>query len=595
MNLPADFIESIRNRLNLSEVVGQTVKLKKQGREHVGLCPFHKEKSPSFGVNDSKGVYYCFGCGAGGDMVAFVRETKGLGFVEAITELAKQAGLALPQQVIGDEGSEARKKHEGLYKLVAEVVTWFQKQLLGHGGKTAQKYLQSRGLSKDTTEIFELGFAPPGNALKKEFLARGYSEREMLEAGLLARRESDGETYDRFRGRIIFPIKDRRGRAIAFGGRALGDGKPKYLNSPETPLFDKGRNLYALYQAQDFVRQGHQIVVVEGYMDVITLYQNGYKGAVAPLGTAITEEQIQQLWKICPEPTLCLDGDEAGGRAAARTLDRSLPILGPGLSLRFAQLPKGEDPDSLVRSGSTDILASCLENAQSLIDFLWQKEVASKRMDTPEQRALVRRNTFNLLKNITDKSVSYLYQQEIGQRFFNYFRNQRVSRHDRHAQSFGGTSGGIHTLFDPLKRQRYILFAILINRPTLIHKVGEQFATIDLPEPELFNLREEIFCAINYDMELDSEALKYHLINKGYQEIMTQLLCEDVYVHAFFARPASSESDALLGWSDIMGLLQNKRDMKCEEDQMIGNMMQNLSTDTWMRFHNLKKHTLLNE
>jgi DNA primase len=385
MAFPAAFLDELKARVGLAAIVGKRVRLIKRGREHLGLCPFHKEKTPSFTVNEDKGFYHCFGCGKHGSVFDFVMETEGLSFPEAVERLAQDAGLALPAR---DPESQARDQSRGaLLPALEAACAFFQRSLRMPEGRSALDYLRGRGLSDDTVARFRLGFAPDRrDALKAALLRDGFAEERLVEAGLLIRPD-EGNTYDRFRGRVMFPIQDRRGQVIAFGGRILGDGEPKYLNSPETPLFHKGFTLYALSRAANAAREAGTLVVVEGYMDVIALHQAGIANAVAPLGTALTEDQIRLLWRVAPEPILCFDGDAAGQRAAARALDRALPLLRPGYSLRFAFLPSGEDPDSLIRRHGTEVMRKLLRQPLALSEALWLFETAAGRPTTPEARA----------------------------------------------------------------------------------------------------------------------------------------------------------------------------------------------------------------
>ena len=377
MTLSTEFLDEIRARLSLADVVGRKVKLVKRGREHSGLCPFHSEKSPSFTVSEDKGFYHCFGCGAHGDVIGFVMQTEGLSFPEAAERLALEAGLQVP--VSSPQDREAAQRRADLYEVLDAATGWFQEQLYTADGAEARAYLERRGVAPETTALFRLGFAPDKRgALRKAMNARGYDDDQLVEAGLMKRPDPDQavgrgaqDLRDYFFHRIIFPITDRRGRVIAFGGRALGDSKAKYLNSPETNLFHKGRVLYNMARARQAAHDTGEVIVVEGYMDVVALAQAGFPAAVAPLGTAVTEEQIEELWRMAERPTLCLDGDAAGQRAGFRAAARALPLLKPGRSLGFAVLPANEDPDSLVNSRGAAAFRQVLDSAQPLADVVW--------------------------------------------------------------------------------------------------------------------------------------------------------------------------------------------------------------------------------
>ncbi|HLJ63670.1 MAG TPA: DNA primase, partial [Stellaceae bacterium] len=344
MSFPPAFLDELRRRLSLAERVGRRVKLIRRGREFIGLCPFHNEKTPSFSVVEEKEFYHCFGCGAHGDIISFCMQTESLSFPEAVETLARQAGLDLPKP-----DPEARARFEArvsLQQAIEAACVFFEERLASAQGAPARAYLERRGLDPATITRFRLGYAPEGRQALKRALGEKFPDSMLIEAGLI-RKGEDGASFDYFHHRVMFPISDRRGEIIAFGARTLGDGQPKYLNSPETPLFQKGQVLYGLATARAAAARQPQAIVTEGYLDVIALQRAGFTTAVAPLGTALGEAQLAELWRMAPEPVLCFDGDAAGERAAARALERALPLLKPGFSLRFASLPAGEDPDTL--------------------------------------------------------------------------------------------------------------------------------------------------------------------------------------------------------------------------------------------------------
>jgi DNA primase len=362
MTIPPAFLDEIRARVPLAEVIGRRVRLKKRGREHEGLCPFHNEKTPSFTVSEQKGFFHCFGCGAHGDVLGFVMRSEGLSFPEAVEKLAAEAGLSVPQS--SPEERARQRRSADLLEVLEQATQWFEQQLAGAEGSAARAYLEQRGVSPATTAAFRLGFAlDRRGALRKAMNAKGIGDSQQVEAGLLKLPEDGGAPRDYFFDRVIFPIADRRGRIIAFGGRALGESKAKYLNSPETALFHKGRVLYNLARARQAAHDSGELIVTEGYMDVIALSQAGFPGAVAPLGTALTEAQIAELWRLAREPVICLDGDAAGRRAGLRAALTALPALAPDRSLRFALLPEGEDPDSLLASQGAAALRRTLDAA----------------------------------------------------------------------------------------------------------------------------------------------------------------------------------------------------------------------------------------
>src|SRR5215468_7893835 len=387
MRFPPQFLDELRARLPVSEVVGRRVRLKKAGREWKGLSPFNKERTPSFTVNDQMGFYHDFSSGKHGDIFGFVMDTEGVTFPEAVERLAAMAGLAVPKM---SEEARAEEHHRRtLHEVVELAAKFFEATLASRAGARARGYLADRGLDPATQLKFRLGYAPAERFALKEHLGKeGVSTEDMIEAGLLVAGDDIPVPYDRFRDRVMFPITDLRGRVIAFGGRALEkDAAAKYLNSPETPLFHKGATLYNIFAARAAAHKGAQVIAVEGYVDVIAMVTAGFEGTVAPLGTALTAEQLVLLWKMADEPILCFDGDSAGRRAAYRAVDLALPLVKPGKSLKFASLPEGHDPDDLVRAGGREAINEVIAAARPLAHLLWMRETEAGTLDTPERRA----------------------------------------------------------------------------------------------------------------------------------------------------------------------------------------------------------------
>jgi DNA primase len=413
---PPSVLEEIRARLPVSSIVGRRVRLKKAGREWKGLSPFNAEKSPSFFVNDQKQFYHCFSSGKHGDIFTFLMETEGLSFPEAVERLAGEAGVPLPQPDRDDRAAE--QKRRGFDEVMELAAAFFEVALKGPAGRAAREYLASRGLSPEIQARFRIGYAPGDRfALRDHLAGKGVSAEAMIELGLLVGGEDVTVPFDRFRDRVMFPICDVRGRVVAFGGRALSADVPaKYLNSPDTPLFSKGRLLYNAHLARKAVHDRGTVIVVEGYVDVISLSATGFPHAVAPLGTALTEDQLSLLWRMTDEPILCFDGDRAGRRAAYRAVDVALPVLGAGKSLRFALLPEGQDPDDIARSGGPAAVERVLAAARPLVDMLWSREVESGPLDTPERRAALTRRLRETLGTIKDDMLRRYYREEIDSR-----------------------------------------------------------------------------------------------------------------------------------------------------------------------------------
>lgn len=411
MRFPPEFLDRLRAQTTLSELVGKRVVLKRRGREHTGLCPFHNEKTPSFTVNDDKGFYHCFGCGAHGDAIRFLTENEGLGYREAVEKLAEMAGLSLPKMT--REEIEAVKTYSTLQEVMEAACVWFEQQLREDVGNPAKEYLKGRGLTGKTAKLFRLGFAPAmRDGLKQHLMKQGVTESQLLEVGLIIKPDQ-GVSYDRFRARVMFPITDRRGKVVAFGGRVLpglldanAKDAPKYLNSPETPLFKKGEILYGYEMARQAAHKAGTVLVTEGYMDVIALRQSGIHHVVAPLGTAVTEHHLRLLWQIADEPVMCLDGDAAGQRAMNRAAELSLAFLKPGKSLKFLILPSGEDPDTLVRSQGVDAMNDLLaHHTLTLSDALWRQYASEAQTVGPERKAAVEHTLMQLAEKITDPTV----------------------------------------------------------------------------------------------------------------------------------------------------------------------------------------------
>ena len=560
MTFTPQFLDEIRTRLPCSEVVGRRVKLVRKGREHSGLCPFHNEKTPSFTVNDDKGFFHCFGCGAHGDVIGFTMRIDNLQFPEAVEKLAGEAGLEMPRYT--PQERERAKRQQTLHDVVEAACVWFEKQLQSPAGKPGLDYLRGRGLGAETIQRFRLGYAPDGrDALKRALKSAGIEEGLLLEAGLTVRPDDGRDSFDFFRGRVIFPIMDRRGRVIAFGGRIIGAGgegglppqksnQPKYLNSRDTPLFDKGRTLYALDKARAGVAGGAgrspaELVVSEGYMDVIALHEAGFTGAVAPLGTAITESQIEILWKLAPEPILCLDGDAAGQRAALRAAERVMPLLKPGFSLRFATLPPGEDPDSLIRRHGPSALGELLGRTRPLVDIVWDAEVAGRALDTPERRAGLERRLKEKIAVIADRTVQQQYFNVlIRERLWTAFR---PARRGRPAPTPGLRYSG---LANP--REAEVLVATLINHPELAVDYCERLAHLSLENPEMDKILKEILYFAGRS-ELDTTGLKSHLMAAGLAASISGEVQPTLYKLWPFAGPTADAAAARVGMEHLLG------------------------------------------
>lgn len=443
MSLPPGFLDEIRNRVPISRVIGRKVvwdlRKSNQGRgDWWAPCPFHQEKSASFHCDDQNGYYYCFGCHAKGDAIRFLREAEGMEFIEAVKLLAAEAGLQMPEP--DPRARERTDRRTRLLEVTEASCRWFRLQLQTAAAAQARDYLTRRGLDQAAIDRFEIGFAPDGRtALTQALRAKGFEESLIVEAGMSAMPDGGGPAYDRFRGRIIFPIRDGQGRCIGFGGRSLDPhARAKYLNSPETPLFDKGRNLYNLGPARAAVARRQRLIVAEGYMDVIALSRAGFEGAVAPLGTAITEDQLRLMWRVSSEPVIALDGDAAGQRAAQRLIDLALPMTGPGQALRFVILPAGQDPDDLIKAAGPGAMAALLDQARPLVDLLWARETEGQVFDSPERKAALDKRLRDAIAAIPDEPTRAHYAEELRRKRWELFGG--VARRGRE-RPFRGRGG----------------------------------------------------------------------------------------------------------------------------------------------------------
>ena len=565
------FLEDLRARAGLADVIGRRVKLTKKGREHLGLCPFHKEKTPSFTVNEDKGFYHCFGCGEHGSVFDFVMATEGLNFPEAVEKLAGEAGMEVPQD--SHEERQRQEQRQTLYDVTEKAARFFQHQLLSPAGKQAHDYLKGRGLTDETIKRFRLGFAPDGrNVLKQALAGDGIEDARMIATGMLIQPDDKNrDNYDRFRGRVMFPITDTRERVIAFGGRILGDGEPKYLNSPETSLFHKGRVLYGLKQASGPARKAGSIIVTEGYTDVIALSQAGLTNVVAPLGTALTEDQIKLLWRIVPEPVLCFDGDTAGQKAAARAAERALPLLASGYGLRFAMLPDGEDPDSLIKSGGTPAMSQVLEAALPLSEVLWRMETGGRIPKTPEQRAALQKRLKEYARQITDSTLRGHFSAQF---------NDRVWAGSK-GRGTGGAKGGGPTAQwtpsmelgvdlganvtgnidgkspDSLRRAQQVLLAIIINHPEIFEGVEETLGHFSFGVGHLDQLRQELISVLVKNAELESDGVKDVLRQHGFAQSL-EVLFRDPLIRSNRVLKADAPEEKFRPlWNENVAFLHN--------------------------------------
>jgi len=594
MRFTPHFLDELRARLPVSEVVGRRVKLRKTGREFVGLSPFNKEKSPSFTVNDQKGFFHDFSSGKHGDIFGFVMETEGVTFPEAVERLAQLAGVPLPKVSHEDEQREAHRKT--LHDVMELAAKFFEATLASKAGAKARGYLADRGVDAGTQLKFRLGYALPERfALKEHLGAQGIPVEDMVEAGLLSSGENVPLPFDRFRDRVMFPITDLRNRVIAFGGRALEkDAFAKYLNSSETPLFHKGATLYNIAAARQAAHDGAQVIAVEGYVDVIAMVTAGFPATVAPLGTALTEDQLALLWKMADEPVLCFDGDNAGLRAAFRAVDLAMPRLKPGKSLKFATLPQGQDPDDLARSGGREAIAEVIDGAQPLAALLWARETKGHNFDTPERRAALEARLNEVMTSIGDEAVRRYYRQDFNARLSAFFapaqgqRAERNWRQDNQAgqgnwrgsrgrdwpprngssrRPAGGRSAPYVVVSQQLtispvhrghhstvpRREALILQAAL-NHPWLLHDHLEELSQLEFRHADAEKLKGALIDIAAQSAALDTEGLKAELVRRELSAIAERIGASITTASVWGVGAEAAPDDVLVTWQQLVAL-----------------------------------------
>lgn len=586
-----EFTQSLRDRLPLSVVVARFVAIKKKGREYSGLCPFHQEKGASFTVNDEKGFYHCFGCGAHGDLFNFVMEKMNLPFMEAVEYLADQVNLTVPRFENGQSNAQTKEINQSFYQTMELACQWFEGQLRKPSAEFVRQYLKNRAMLGITAKKFRVGYAPESGL--KEFLTSHHcDESQLMQLGLIGQSERHSRTYDRFRSRIMFPILDVKGRVIAFGGRIIDQGEPKYLNSPDTPLFHKGRQLYALNHALPTARSGQSFVVVEGYMDVISLHQNGIETAVAPLGTAMTVDQLQLLWQTCATPILCFDGDAAGIKAAERAAYKALEVIKPGYSLSFCFLSSGEDPDTYIKQQGTIAFQQLLREAKPLNDVIWDHFFSKQDLSTPEKKAKVRKGILDVTNQIRDPDIQHFYRQDFNGRLQAFLQTQR----DKFFKGYVPTVNLVTKKLTETKKNadgQKILLATLINHPTLVSQLSEQLMDLTFADNSFHNIRQKLLDFCGEAPHISPVVLRERLQEAGFALILDQLLCRDTYHKARFAHATSDLEIAYQGWIEIWKAMQEDQNLKQEATQTAAELSSNLDEQVWQKLKLLKKNLVV--
>ncbi len=587
MRFSPSFLDEIRDRVPISQVIGKRVSFDKKksnpGRgDFWACCPFHGEKSPSFHCEDRKGRYHCFGCGVSGDHFRFLGELDGVSFPEAVEQVAELAGVAMPQRDVETE----KRDHEraSLHEVMKLAMGYFLERLQAPEGAKARAYLRGRGLTVQTQNAFYLGYAPDSRSGLKEHLAgKGVAKDQIEACGLVVFGDDIAVSYDRFRDRVIFPIDDSRGRVVAFGGRAMAPDAPaKYLNSPETELFHKGQILYNFARARKAVQEKGTVIAVEGYMDVIALSQAGFDHVVAPLGTALTENQLELLWRMAPEPLMCFDGDKAGIKAAMRAADLALPLLKPGKSMRFVVLPEGKDPDDLVKSGGSDAFSRVLGEARPLIDMIWARETGSGTFDTPERRAELEQRLRNIVAPITDESVRRHYSQDLRERmrsFFGFSDRPRNSTERPLSQGPGrvAQAKGRIAVSENLARSALVrgplsgialreaaILMMAINHPALIEEDLSGFTDMELPNEELQSLHSAILSAVSDTANSSPEDLHHVLSGAGCTPTLEKLATLVARSKLWVAMPDAAIEDVREAWRQALHLHHLTQNLKNE-------------------------------
>jgi DNA primase len=553
MKFSDSFLDEIRARLPVSQVVSRRVPLKRAGREWKGLSPFNKEKTPSFTVNDQKGFYHCFSSGKHGDIFTFVMETEGLSFPEAVEKLAGDAGLPLPKP--DPQYERAAKERLGLLDALEAASVFFEEQIRSREGREALDYAERRGLSPETMKEFRIGFAPNAkDALKGTLIKRGFNEAQLLDTGLLIKPDDGRAPYDRFRHRLTIPIVNAKGRIIAFGARALDAAtEPKYLNSPETRLFDKGSTVFNFARARGPAFDKGELIVVEGYMDVIALHQAGFKAVVATLGTAFTERQMDQLWLLAPEPIVCFDGDRAGEAAAARAIDRMLPVLREGHSFRFAFLPQGSDPDDLVRSEGAGALSRCLAEARPLIDILWQRECAALNLDTPERRAALEERLDQLLNTIGNARVRDHYKRDVKSRLFALWRD--LGKRSAAPASTSPAPAPGRSVARPLPSAHGFAITIILalaHHPSLLDHFAEEVAHVDIRQRQLAELLSTLTQAIFRNHGISREQLATVMRGTSHARLFETLDRSSAFKRVAFLQPDTPQAEVEEHFAELL-------------------------------------------
>ena len=590
MSLPPGFLEELRARISVSQVVGRKVSwdMKKSNQSKGDMwapCPFHQEKTASFHVDDRKGFYYCFGCHAKGDAISFVKETENVNFIEAVEILAKEAGLQMPQQdPLAKEKSSYRDE---LFKIMELSVRFYQRSLSSAKGERAREYIKSRQLTSKIIDDFELGFAANNRTDLFDYLSdKNFSEQHIIDTGMCLRPDDGGTVYDRFRDRIMYPIRDSRGRCIAFGGRAMSkNARAKYLNSPETKLFDKGRSLYNFSTARAALNSQSSLIVAEGYMDVIALSQANFKASVAPLGTAITKDQLTLIWRISPEPVIALDGDRAGIGAAYRLVDVALPLIETGKTIKFALMPEGYDPDDLIKERGRDAMQNFVDQSISLADLLWRRETDGFSFNNPEARADLDKRLDLALSNIRDRQLKYHYQQHFKDLKWDAFTKKsgkKSSAIQDNTSARTAVKGSFIANSDKknfISLKEKVILAILVKYPNLIERNKEKLMAMEWIYKDHVLIVDEIL----NNGHLGHEGILENLQNKFGDKLIEKLLRQNhIQIIPCLGTKNDPEQAGLI-LSDEISKLEIQRGLDAELEEVVNSPAEELDETAFWR------------
>ena len=587
LRIPQHKIDEVRDRVSLTEVVRGHVPLKRKGRDLWGCCPFHQESTPSFQVREREGYYHCFGCGAHGSAIDFVMQIQGLTFPDAVEKLASLAGVVLERTQVNPQ--EQKKRFDGLEALERATV-WFEQGLKG----APRDYFLKRGLSQETLQTFRLGYAPDDwRALKHHLQAEGFGEETLLEAALVRKSDrqssgNQGETYDTFRNRVMFPILNMQGKPVAFGGRVLDASEPKYLNSPQSNFFNKSHLLYGLYHAAPHIRRENTALLVEGYMDVIALYEAGIKTAVAPMGTAVTEDQVALLWRYHDMPTVCLDGDAAGQQAGIRLAFRVLGVLQAGKGLQFAMMPDGHDPDTYVQKFGKEAFLALLSQSRTLEDVLWQDLVKGENLSTGQGRAAVEKNISEMVKQIKDETMAKHILGALRDRMWQQIKDARYvktsgGKYAKSAQT-AWTDASVMTEHGAGSVQQ-ILLALVFYRPEILADISEEFAQLEFSEEAQARAQEKLFTILS-PQGVETEKWDTYLLNSSAKEDVKKHIAKFEPGKLLADMGISTTAEISTFWKKLFNDYRRTGRRKSATKSLIGDVEQDITKnlEAWRKF-----------